>query len=113
MEEMLEAYIRYLVAEKNLSGYTLRNYRSDLRHFAAWLDENEGTPMLEADRMSLRRYLGELKGSGMATGSMARKVSSIRSFFKFLVREGKLETSPLTGIVAQAREEAAHDPFPR
>lgn len=104
MEELLEAYVRYLVAEKNLSPLTLRNYRSDLHHFAGWLEENEGVPLLQADRLMLRRYLASLKESGMATGSMARKVSTIRSFFKFLVREGKLEASPLTGIVSPRRE---------
>ena len=67
MEELLEAYVRYLVAEKNLSPLTLRNYRSDLLHFARYLEDEEGVPVLEADRMMARRYLGMLKESGMAT----------------------------------------------
>jgi len=96
--------MRYLIAEKNLSPLTLRNYRSDLLHFAGWLEANEGTPILQADRHMLRRYLGELKSGGMVTASLTRKVSTIRSFFKFLVREGHTESSPLTGIVAPKRE---------
>lgn len=104
MEELLAAYNRYLVAEKNLSPLTLRNYRSDLLHFAGWLEANEDTTILAADRHMLRRYLGELKAGGMVTASLTRKVSTIRSFFKFLVREGKIESSPLTGIVAPKRE---------
>ncbi len=104
MEDLLGAYTRYLIAEKNLSPLTLRNYRSDLLHFAGWLETNEDTPILQADRHALRRYLGELKGGGMATASLTRKVSTIRSFFKFLVREGKVESSPLTGIIAPKRE---------
>lgn len=104
MEELLDAYVRYLVAEKNLSPFTLRNYRSDLLHFARYLEDEEGVPVLEADRLMARRYLGVLKNSGMATASLARKVSTIRSFYRFLVREGKTESTPLTGIVAPKRE---------
>ena len=105
MEELLDAYVRYLVAEKNLSPLTLRNYRSDLLHFARYLEDEEGVPVLEADRTMARRYLGTLKESGMATASLTRKVSTIRSFYRFLVREGKVESTPLTGIVAPKREQ--------
>ena len=128
MDELLEAYVRYLIAEKNLSRFTLRNYRSDLLHFAAFLNE-EGSDVLTADRMMARRYLGALRERGTATASLTRKVSTIRSFYKFLVREGKLESSPLTGLVAPKRErrlptilsedeltaiiEAADEPTPR
>jgi tyrosine recombinase XerC len=103
MDELLEAYVRYLIAEKNLSAFTLRNYRSDLLHFAAFLEE-DGSDVLTCDRMAVRRYLALLKERGMATASLTRKVSTIRSFYRFLVREGKLEGSPLTGLVAPKRE---------
>ena len=105
MEELLDVYVRYLVAEKNLSPLTLRNYRSDLSHFARYIEDEEGVPVLEADRAMARRYLGTLKDSGMATASLTRKVSTIRSFYRFLVREGKIESTPLTGIVAPKREQ--------
>ncbi len=103
-DELLEAYLRYLLAEKNLSPLTLRNYRSDLTHFATYLREEEDADPTTADRMMLRRYLGALKEQGMAGASLTRKVSTIRSFYRFLVREGKLESSPLTGLVAPKRE---------
>ncbi len=103
IEELLEAYIRYLVAEKNLSPFTLRNYRTDLLQFEAFLLE-DGSDMMTADRFAARRYLASLKERGTATASMTRKVSTIRGFYKFLVREGKLESSPLTGLVAPKRE---------
>jgi tyrosine recombinase XerC len=104
MEHLLEAYVRYLVAEKNLSPFTLRNYRTDLLHFAAHLRDEENSDILAADRMMARCYLARLKESGMATASLTRKVSTIRSFYKFLVREGKIESSPLVGLVAPKRE---------
>ncbi len=104
-DELLEAYLRYLLAEKNLSPLTLRNYRSDLSHFATYLrEEEDGTETTTADRYMLRRYLAVLRDQGMAGASLTRKVSTIRSFYRFLVREGKLESSPLTGLVAPKRE---------
>jgi integrase/recombinase XerC len=103
IEELLEAYVRYLVAEKNLSPYTLRNYRTDLGDFFKHLDDR-GIDPLCADRQVMRQYLVGLRDRGVATASVTRKVSTIRSFYKFLVREGKLESSPLTGVVAPKRE---------
>ncbi len=104
MEELLEAYLRYLLAEKNLSAFTLRNYRSDLLHFARFMEEVEGTDPLAVDRSSFRRYLAQLKDAATATASVTRKVSTVRGFFRFLQREGKLETNPLAGVQAPKRE---------
>ncbi|MDO8615689.1 MAG: tyrosine recombinase XerC [Dehalococcoidia bacterium] len=103
MDELLDAYIRYLTAEKNLSPYTLRNYRSDLTHFADYL-ESEGAGVLSVDRHGFRRYLARLRESGMVTASVARKVSTIRNFYRFLAREGTLAANPLAGVHAPRRE---------
>ena len=103
IEELLEAYVRYLVAEKNLSPYTLRNYRADLRDFIDYLEGRELDP-LQASRQTMRQYLASLRDRDVATASVTRKVSTIRSFYKFLVREEKIESSPLTGVVAPKRE---------
>ncbi|MEO8457212.1 MAG: site-specific tyrosine recombinase/integron integrase [Chloroflexota bacterium] len=104
LDEQLDVYVRYLLAEKNLSPLTLRNYRSDLTHFATYLREQEETDPMSADRMMVRRYLGLMKDGGMAGASLTRKVSTIRSYYKYLVREGKLKSSPLVGLVAPKRE---------
>jgi tyrosine recombinase XerC len=103
IEQLLEAYVRYLIAEKNLSAYTLRNYRSDLLHFFGHLEDQAIDP-LHADRQAARQYIMTLRDRAVATASITRKVSTIRGFYKFLVREGKLESSPLTGVVAPKRE---------
>jgi tyrosine recombinase XerC len=102
--EFLDMYVRYLLAEKNLSPLTLRNYRSDITHFETYLREQEDATLLTADRMMVRRYLAALKEGGMAGASLTRKVSTIRSFYKYLVREEKIPSSPLVGLVAPKRE---------
>ena len=102
--EHVEAYIRYLTAEKNLSPLTLRNYRNDLLHMGSYLHEREGLDLLEMDRLAFRRYLAHLRAGGMVTASLTRKASTARSFYRFLVREGRLEANPLAGVSGPKRE---------
>jgi len=97
-EDLLAAYIRWLQAERNLSPYTLRNYESDLRAFFGYLEERDGSAVTAVDRLVLRRYLGQLRSEGMAPASIVRKVSTIRSFYRFLAREGRVAQDPLVGV---------------
>jgi integrase/recombinase XerC len=103
MDDLLDAYLRCLLAETNLSPYTLRNYRGDLSHFFRHL-EPEAIDPLDIDRQSFRRYLVRLREAGIATASVTRKVSTIRGFYRFLVREGKLAANPLAAVSAPKRE---------
>jgi tyrosine recombinase XerC len=104
MEELIETYVRCLRAERNLSSYTLRNYRSDLRDFSHYLEAKEGLGPLAVDRQSFRRYLVHLREAGRASASVSRKVSTIHTFYRFLVREGTLERDPLMGVSSPKRE---------
>jgi tyrosine recombinase XerC len=104
MEQLIQAYVRYLTAERNLSAYTLRNYRSDLSDFARYLETAERIGPLEVDRRSFRRYLAQLHEAGMATASVSRKVSTVHTFYRYLVREGQLERDPLMGVGSPKRE---------
>jgi tyrosine recombinase XerC len=104
IQPLLDAYIRHLIAEKNLSPYTLRNYRSDLLDFARYLEEQEETNPLEADRQSFRRYLGYARDHGVVTASLTRRASTVRNFYAFLAREDHLPANPLAGVSAPKRE---------
>jgi integrase/recombinase XerC len=97
-EDLLAAYIRTLRAERNLSPLTLRNYETDLRAFFRHLEERDGAAVTAVDRLVLRRYLADLRAEGMATASIVRKVSAIRSFYRFLAREGRIAQDPLLGV---------------
>ena len=94
MEELLEAYVRTLIAERNLSPFTLRNYRSDIRELGHYLAEVEELDPLEIDRQSFRRYLAHLRDRGIVSASLTRKVSTIRGFYRYLTQEGKLTLWP-------------------
>lgn len=104
MEQLIEEYVRYLRAERNLSSYTLRNYRGDLTDFGAYLESEEGIGPLEIDRQSFRRYLARLHDNGTATASVGRKVSTVHTFYRYLVRQGKLKRDPLLGVSSPKRE---------
>ncbi len=102
--ELMEAYQRFLVAERNLSPYTLRNYRTDLADFVRFMAEEEKSDPLTVNRQSFRRYLGDLLARGVAQASVSRKVSTIKGFFRFLQREGKLPANPLALVSPPKRE---------
>ncbi|KPK45682.1 MAG: hypothetical protein AMJ77_07045 [Dehalococcoidia bacterium SM23_28_2] len=99
MEELLQAYLRFLRAERNLSPYTLRNYENDLRSFFCYAQE-AGRDIRDVDRYLLRGYLAVLRERRLAPGSIVRRVSSIRSFYRFLVLQGRIEHDPLAGVRA-------------
>ena len=110
MQQHLDRFIQHLEGERNLSPYTVRNYRTDLAPFFHFV-EAEGVEGLEAvDRKLLRRYVVWLiqdrpilltKGTikrGHAMRSVARKISVLRTFYRFLVREEYLESSPVSRL---------------
>ena len=102
MDQLIEGYIRQLKAERNLSPYTLRNYRNDLNHFAAFLEDAAIDP-LGIDRRSFRRYLACLHESETAPASVNRKVSTIHTFYRHLARERVIERDPLLGVGSPKR----------
>ncbi|MFQ6019433.1 MAG: tyrosine-type recombinase/integrase, partial [Dehalococcoidia bacterium] len=104
MDDLVAAYIRYLEAERNLSPFTLRNYRTDLAQFFAYLEEREDMSPLAVDRQAFRRYLAWSREQGTAGASVARKVSTVHSFYRFLVRSGCLSADPLLGVRPPKRE---------
>jgi integrase/recombinase XerC len=97
LEGLLDSYLRDLSAGKNLSPYTLRNYSTDIRAFIDFVDEEGGDP-LQADRHTLRRHLARLMEAGVVSGSLTRKVSTIRGFYRYLELAGHLNASPFQGV---------------
>ncbi|MBI2906556.1 MAG: tyrosine recombinase XerC [Chloroflexi bacterium] len=92
---MLESYVKYLQTERSASRYTVRNYSHDVAVFREFL-AREGVPSLEeVDRIVLRRYMAHLLETDVARASIARKLSALRSFFKYLVREKVIGGDPM------------------
>ena len=95
MQRHVEKFINYLNIEKNASKHTIINYKIDLRVFAAFLGDKD---ISTVDHLALRRFLAELRSKNYAKRTIARKLASLRSFFRFLYREGYIKTNPITAI---------------
>lgn len=101
MERQIEKFIRYLDIEKNYSRHTILNYRLDLEDFDRFL----GAQAIEnVDYLTLRKYLALLKEKNLASRTVARRLATLRSFFKFLNREGYLKANPITSLCSPKQE---------
>ncbi len=95
MQEIFNKYIAYLQAEKNASVYTVRNYTNDLLEFFDYVRGNRISSLKKIDKHTLRGYLAHLMEKGFAKSSIARKLSAIRSFYRYLMREELVSASPV------------------
>jgi len=90
IESRLAAYMKYMEIEKNCSAYTLRNYRHDLEEFLVFLKGLGGGTMpcpQDVSHGMVRLYMGDLQKKKLSKSSIARKLSAVRSFFRYLLRE--------------------------
>jgi tyrosine recombinase XerC len=95
MQEVFNKYINYLEAERNASVYTVRNYTTDLLDFFEFLRTKKIRSLNEVDRHILRDYLSHLMERSFVKASIARKLSAIRSFYRYLLREEIISASPV------------------
>ena len=95
MQEVFNRYINYLEAERNASPYTVRNYTADLMGFFDFVRTYGISSLKAVDRLTVRDYLAHLMKKGFVKASIARKLSATRSFYRYLLQEGLIETSPV------------------
>lgn len=105
MKHEIEAFCRYLETERNVSPHTLKGYRTDLELFMGFVRAEQGRePDVEAvSHLTVRRYLASLQRE-CGRSSSGRKLAAIRSFFKYLAREGKVRMNPAE-LVSTPRQE--------
>lgn len=84
MEDLLKKFTRYLEGERKASRYTVRNYENDLRPFIAFAAKKGVTAPDNVDRALIRAYLGTLLTERFSKRSIARKLSALRSFYRFM-----------------------------
>ena len=101
MEEAIRAFLTCLEVERGSSRETIRGYRSDLRQFVTFLktDMSDTVPdPLRIDASLIRRFLVWLSGRKDKKSSQARKLSALRSFFKFLHQRGQVPDNPVAQV---------------
>lgn len=95
-----EKFFQYLQTERNRSAHTIEAYRLDLESLAVWLEECHGFELFEqggAEKVHnryLRAWMGDLLQRGYAARSVARKLSSVKAYFKFLHRRQYIPANP-------------------
>src|SRR2546425_7545741 len=101
IDELLTQFLEHLRYERNVSEHTLRNYKSDLEQFFDYLSPAEpqtarrdGPNLAQIDHLTIREWLARLHSAKKQKTSVARKLSALRTFFQFLVREGVVELNP-------------------
>jgi integrase/recombinase XerC len=100
MQEVFNKYIAYLEVERNVSVYTVRNYTNDLMDFFHFVRGKEIDSLKDVNKLTLRAYLSQLLEQGYAKSSIARKLSAIRSFYRYLMREEMISASPAATTVS-------------
>lgn len=80
--------------ERGLADNSLNAYRSDLTHFARWMEQIRGKQLLKADRSLLQNYLAHLIDQGKKARTSARVLSCLRQFYQYLLRENRIKTDP-------------------
>ncbi|MEG0261070.1 MAG: site-specific integrase, partial [Lysinibacillus sp.] len=95
LQYAIEDYIHFIQVERQLSENTLASYRRDLNNYVQFLQEHEAlTDFKKVERMTIVRHLEQLRLQGKTSRTVARHISSIRSFHQFLLREKRAETDP-------------------
>lgn len=106
MYRYIDKFITYLKVEKEVSPHTIINYSVDLKDFSGFLNpksekESKGVEEFDVskvDYLLLKKYLAHIKGKGYAKRTIARKLASLRSFFRFLHKEGYIKINPITSL---------------
>ncbi len=111
MQDYIEKFRKYLVAEKSASEHTVESYLNDLRQFSLFLkktghacNSKGAVDIKQIDRLAVRSYMVHLHGQGFTGTTMSRKRASLSSFFKFLCREGHLQNNIVKSIPAPKKE---------
>src|SRR5262245_43498535 len=96
MRPVIDKFLAYLRSVRNASPNTLRSYRADLEQFAGYIAPPgmEAPAVSQIDHRMIREYLGHLHDQKVQKSSMARKLASLRSFFKYCAREGMVRDNP-------------------
>jgi len=123
MLPLIEQFITYLEVERNFSGHTVRSYRADLTQFCLFLaalaqaplsadalksEDLPGEDSLDVDPLTralpavtpteVRAFLAMMRNSEYSKATIARKLASLRSFYKYLARTGTVTSSPVTAV---------------
>jgi integrase/recombinase XerC len=99
----ITSFFKYLEFEKRYSQHTLKAYRNDIYSFVSFCKNHnyiiEDNEIADIDFKTMRYWLLELNNNGMASSSLTRKISSLKSFYKYLHRNGHIKNNPAAKLI--------------
>ena len=102
---LIKSFLDYLRLERNCSEKTLVSYETDLREFEDYLEETEaGLVLTEVHADVVRNWIASLMDKGRKATSVNRKLSSLRSFYRFLLRKKRIKINPMLKIVGPKKK---------
>ena len=104
MDKLIQKFIEYLEYEKGYSKKTIISYEKDLELFNTYLKENKITNINNIDYNTIRKYLSNLHEKKYEASSISRKISTLRSFFKYNLKEKNIKNNPMTLISNPKKE---------
>jgi integrase/recombinase XerC len=91
----IQNFLQYISNEKRYSGHTITAYQSDIQSFSEYLISSYETDNLsDASPQMIRSWVASLKEEGLNSNSINRKISALKSFYKFLLKKGEIQTNP-------------------
>ena len=96
--DLVEAWVRHLSAERNLSPNTVRAYAGDLAHLVEYLDRTESGDLAAVDLRTLRRWLAGMHAAGAERATMQRRAAAVRVFLAWAVASGRVAADPAAGL---------------
>jgi integrase/recombinase XerC len=96
----IDRFIRHLEFERRLSPLTCENYRRDLKTLAAWCEKSGVGSWGDLNSEHVRAYSASCFRKGLSARSIQRRLSASRTFFRYLMREKKVEKNPITSVSA-------------
>ena len=99
-KELIEQFTQHLEKERRVSAHTVFNYRRDLEKLDGYLEDHTITRWKEVKSVMAKGFAGESYRNGLSSASIARMLSAARTFYRYLLREKKVQNNPFDGVSA-------------
>jgi integrase/recombinase XerD len=104
LDELFDRFYNYLAVERRLAGNTLESYGNDLKKYFEFIKSRNTKSVLQSTRVDLLMFLNQERKRGISARSLARTLSCIKTFFKYLVQDGLLDKSPIQDVETPRQE---------
>ena len=103
-DQNLRSFFNFLIIEKGLSKNTVKAYETDIKGFIKWINQNNKQSLLNIKETSVNQYISYLFSLKLKSSSVNRKISSLKSFYLFLLKKKLIRYSPFSEVISPKQE---------